>query len=78
MVKKELEMKAVWTHRIITIINKANFKITKKEVLIFEILVLNSNEPTKQVLYHNLKNNHQGLKSIDKKVSIQMLLIVNL
>ena len=78
MDKKELEMiAAAWTHRQMTIIVKANFKITKKQALDFKILILtNSNEPTKQVLCHSLKSNHLGRRSIGRKESIQMLPIV--
>jgi hypothetical protein len=74
-------MKVVaWNHKVMAMIRKANFKIIKKEVLHFKILVLtNSKELIKQVLCHNLKNNHLGQRSIDRKrkVKFQMLLTVS-
>lgn len=56
MEKEELEMKVVaWNHRAMAMITKANSKITEKEALFSKILILiNSNELTKQVLYHSL------------------------
>ena len=74
MEKEELEMKVVaWNHRAMATITKANSKITEKEALFSKILILiNSNELTKQVLYHSLKNNHLGRRNIGREVSIQM------
>jgi len=74
MEKEELEMKVVaWNHKAMAMIIKANSKITEKEALFSKILILiNSNELTKQVLYHSLKNNHLGRRNIGREVSIQM------